>query len=77
MQNQSRFIHTHRALVSNMVLSEIAFWAPAQAELLREKTLKDADWAEVINQLNTALHQYLSTMCAIAPTILKLPLNLA
>lgn len=52
----ARFIHTHRALVSNVVLSEAAFWTPTQAEFLREEILKDADWAEVIDQLNTALH---------------------
>ena len=52
----ARFIQTHRALVSNVVLSEASFWTSAQAEFLREETLKDADWAEVIDQLNTELH---------------------
>lgn len=50
------FIQTHRALVTNVVLSEAAFWPPAQAAFLREEILKDADWAEVIEQLNAELH---------------------
>lgn len=50
------FILTHRALMSNVVLSEAAFWTPAQATFLREEILKDADWAEVIDQLNAELH---------------------
>lgn len=52
----AHFIQTHRALMSNVVLSEAAFWTPAQATFLREEILRDADWAEVIDQLNAALH---------------------
>lgn len=52
----AHFILTHRALMSNVVLSEAAFWTPAQATFLREEILKDADWAEVIDQLNAELH---------------------
>ena len=37
-------------------LSEAAFWTPAQAAFLREEILNDADWAEVIDQLNAELH---------------------
>jgi hypothetical protein len=36
-------------------LSEAAFWTTAQAEFLREGTLVDADWAEVIDALNEGL----------------------
>lgn len=52
----AQFIQTHRALMCNVVLSEAAFWNPAQAAFLREEILKDADWAEVIDQFNAALH---------------------
>ena len=52
----AHFIQTHRTLASDVVLSEAAFWTPAQAAFLREEILKDADWAEVIDQLNAELH---------------------
>lgn len=50
------FIKTHSPLASNILLSEAPFWTPAQASFLREEILNDADWAEVIDQLNTKLH---------------------
>lgn len=52
----AHFIQNHRALASNVVLSEASFWTPAQSTFLREEILKDADWAEVIDQLNAELH---------------------
>ena len=36
-------------------LAEAAFWTPAQAGFLREAILEDADWAEVIDELNNDL----------------------
>lgn len=51
----AHFIKTHRA-ASKVALSEAAFWTPAQAAFLREEILNDADWAEVIDQLNAELH---------------------
>ena len=51
----AQFIQTHRA-ARDVVLSEAAFWTPAQAAFLREEILNDADWAEVIDQLNAELH---------------------
>ena len=50
------FIKTHRSLTTSVVLSDAPFWTPAQAAFLREEILKDADWAEVIDQLNAKLH---------------------
>ncbi|PPC94154.1 MAG: hypothetical protein CTY33_04985 [Methylotenera sp.] len=50
------FIKTHRHLATNLSLSEAPFWSPAQATFLCEEIIKDADWAEVIDQLNTRLH---------------------
>ena len=51
-----QFIQTHRPLTTSHVLSDAPFWTPAQAAFLREEILKDADWAEVIDQLNAKLH---------------------
>lgn len=50
------FIKSHSHLASDIMLSEATFWTPAQAAFLREEILKDADWAEVIDQLNASLH---------------------
>lgn len=50
------FIKTHHHLAGNLTLAEAPFWTVAQAAFLREEILKDADWAEVIDQLNASLH---------------------
>lgn len=50
------FIETHSPLATDVLLSDAPFWRPAQAAFLREEILNDADWAEVIDQLNTRLH---------------------
>lgn len=51
-----RFLETHRPLPHDVVLSDASFWTAAQAAFLREEIAKDADWAEVIDALNAALH---------------------
>jgi hypothetical protein len=50
------FIDAHRPLATDVLLSDAPFWTAAQASFLREEILKDADWAEVIDQLNAKLH---------------------
>lgn len=49
------FIRTHAPLPEGRPLSEAAFWSPSQAAFLREEILEDADWAEVVDQLNLLL----------------------
>ncbi|MFN3397913.1 MAG: DUF2789 family protein [Sulfurimicrobium sp.] len=51
-----RFIETHRPLASGVALAEASFWTPAQATFLSEEILEDADWAEVIDELNAEMH---------------------
>lgn len=51
-----QFIHTHRQLAGTISLADAPYWTAAQAAFLREEILKDADWAEVIDQLNARLH---------------------
>ncbi|QLQ24695.1 MAG: DUF2789 domain-containing protein [Dechloromonas sp.] len=51
----ARFIETHSPLADGVQLYEAAFWTPAQAGFLRESILEDADWAEVIDELNNDL----------------------
>lgn len=50
------FIKTHSPLPAGVALADAAFWTVAQASFLREELLNDADWAEVIDELNALLH---------------------
>lgn len=50
------FIKTHSHLAGYISLADAPYWTPAQAAFLREEILKDADWAEVVDQLNVRLH---------------------
>ncbi|AKC88028.1 DUF2789 domain-containing protein [Pseudoxanthomonas suwonensis] len=49
------FIASHAPLPEDVRLEEAPFWSPAQAQLLREERIEDADWAIVVDQLNLAL----------------------
>ena len=51
----AEFIATHAALPGNVELADAPFWTPAQAAMLRNEIADDADWAEVVDQLNVAL----------------------
>lgn len=50
------FIKMHSPLATSILLSDALFWTTAQASFLLEEILNDADWAEVIDQLNEKLH---------------------
>ena len=50
-----RFVATHRPLAAGILLAEAPFWSAAQAQFLREEVAEDADWAEVVDQLNLML----------------------
>ncbi len=49
------FISSHSPLPAELKLADASFWTPAQASFLREEILEDADWAEVVDQLNVLL----------------------
>lgn len=51
------FLATHSPLKANLALADAFFWTPAQAAFLREEILEDADWAEVVDQLNLMLRK--------------------
>ncbi|QDF96606.1 hypothetical protein CJ010_08700 [Azoarcus sp. DD4] len=51
----TRFIRTHAPLADHLRLAEAPFWNPSQAAFLREEIAEDADWAEVVDQLDAAL----------------------
>jgi Protein of unknown function (DUF2789) len=50
-----QFIAAHSPLPPSIDLSDAPFWTPAQASFLKEEKLEDADWAELVDQLNLAL----------------------
>lgn len=51
----ARFVASH-ALDETVQLHEAPFWTPAQAGFLREAILQDAEWAEIVDALNSELH---------------------
>ena len=50
-----QFIAAHAPLRSDLDLADAPFWTASQAAFLKEEKLEDADWAEVVDQLNLAL----------------------
>lgn len=51
------FLQRHAPLDAGIALADAPFWSPAQAGLLREQILRDADWAELVDQLDLALRR--------------------
>lgn len=49
------FIARHAPLAQGVALADAPFWSPAQACFLREELAEDADWAEVVDELNLRL----------------------
>lgn len=49
------FIEAHSPLASDIDLADAPFWTPAQSAFLREEIAEDADWAEVVDELNARL----------------------
>lgn len=49
------FVAKHSPLSLDIELWEASFWTPAQASLLRDECLEDADWSDAVDQLNLAL----------------------
>lgn len=50
------FVAAHRPLPEGTRLADADFWSEAQARFLRDEIREDADWAEVVDQLNLMLH---------------------
>lgn len=53
----TEFIATHAPLDSTVVLAEASFWSSNQKDFLRDELLKDADWAESIDLLNSQIRE--------------------
>ena len=52
------FVQSHRPLPCEARLPEADFWSDAQRAFLKEKLKDDSDWAIVIDDLNTRLHEH-------------------
>ncbi|UZM13250.1 DUF2789 domain-containing protein [Pseudomonas kielensis] len=52
-----KFIATHSPLKPELHLADAFFWSNSQAQFLREEIREDADWAEVVDQLNVLLRK--------------------
>ncbi len=52
-----RFITRHRPLTPELRLADAPCWNETQARFLREAIAQDADWAELVDQLDLALRQ--------------------
>lgn len=52
-----KFITTHSPLKPELHLADAFFWSKSQAEFLRDEILDDADWAEVVDQLDVLLRK--------------------
>ncbi|MDM0073644.1 DUF2789 domain-containing protein [Variovorax sp. J2P1-59] len=50
-----QFVAQHRPLSNSLQLADAPFWNDGQAQFLREEISEDADWAEVVDQLNALL----------------------
>ncbi|WP_339431631.1 MULTISPECIES: DUF2789 domain-containing protein [unclassified Pseudomonas] len=50
-----QFITSHSPLKPELHLADAFFWTKSQADFLRDEILDDADWAEVVDQLNVLL----------------------
>ncbi len=49
------FIAAHRPLAADIQLHEADFWNSAQAAFLKQEKEDDADWAEIVDQLDAML----------------------
>ena len=53
----SRFVDLNAPMPDGMRLHEAPFWTPSQAAFLREAIGLDAEWAKVVDDLNTRLNR--------------------
>ncbi|AKH69885.1 Protein of unknown function (DUF2789) [Spongiibacter sp. IMCC21906] len=50
-----KFIIRHRPLPRDMELHEASFWNKSQAEFLKQALKDDAEWAELVDELDARL----------------------
>lgn len=52
-----RFVQQHRPLPEDVRLADAPFWSAGQSQFLREEIAEDAEWAEVVDQLDVMLRR--------------------
>ncbi|PRA30168.1 DUF2789 domain-containing protein [Pseudomonas poae] len=52
-----KFVAVHSPLKADLPLADAFFWTDSQRAFLREQILVDADWAEVVDELNVLLRK--------------------
>ncbi|NWA04970.1 DUF2789 domain-containing protein [Pseudomonas gingeri] len=52
-----KFVAIHSPLKPELHLADAFFWSKSQADFLRSEVLEDADWAEVVDQLDVLLRK--------------------
>ncbi|KPG99370.1 DUF2789 domain-containing protein [Pseudomonas sp. RIT-PI-r] len=55
--NIDKFLTTHSPLKPELHLADAFFWTKSQSQFLRDEILDDADWAEVVDQLDVLLRK--------------------
>ncbi|MFW2371942.1 MAG: DUF2789 domain-containing protein [Gammaproteobacteria bacterium] len=51
------FISRNRPVPGHLALHEAEFWSTSQASFLKEAIEEDADWAEIVDELNILLRK--------------------
>jgi hypothetical protein len=51
----NQFVAMHAPLAGGVSLTDAPFWSRAQADFLAGEIARDADWAEVVDQLDAML----------------------
>ncbi len=51
------FIDDCHTIPDNLALYDAGFWTPSQAAFLKQAVEEDADWAEVVDNLNAMLRE--------------------
>jgi hypothetical protein len=54
-QGIDAFVAEHGSLASNVKLHQADFWTEAQSAFLQQMTSEDADWAEIVDELDARL----------------------
>lgn len=53
----AKFVTAHSPLKPGLKLADAIFWTDSQRAFLREQILVDADWAEVVDELDVLLRK--------------------
>lgn len=54
-QGIDAFVAEHGSLAANVKLHQADFWSEAQGTFLQQMTSEDADWAEIVDELDARL----------------------